>query len=68
MTKYRLKTGKAEEKVVNAYRKVEDTVTGTYRKIEDKVVDTYKRVENAFVEKFLEEVETSEQDENETNQ
>ncbi len=69
MAKYRLQTGKVEETVVNAYRKIEDTVTGTYQKIEDKVVDTYKKVENAFVDKFLEEVETPDDDiENETNQ
>ncbi len=68
MTEYGLKTGKVEETVVDAYRKVEDTVTGVYQKIEDKVVDIYKKVENAFVEKFLEEVETSDDIENETNQ
>ncbi len=67
MTEYRLKTGKVEETVVNAYRKVEGAVTGTYQKIEDKVVDAYKKVEDAFVDKFLEEVETPDDVENESN-
>ncbi len=47
-----MKTGKVEEKVVNAYKKVENAVVGTYQKIED-----------AFVDKFLEEVEPEEKSE-----
>ena len=34
-----MKTGKIEEKVVNAYQKIEDGVVGTYKKVEDGVVD-----------------------------
>ncbi len=68
MTNYKMKTGKVEETVVNAYRKVEESVTGTYQKIEDTVVDAYRKVEDAFVDKFLEKAETSDEYENKTNQ
>jgi hypothetical protein len=54
--KYKLKTGKIEEKVVNAYKKTENGVVGGYQAIEDAVVGTYKKIEGKFVEKFLEEV------------
>lgn len=54
--KYKLKTGKIEEKVVNAYKKTENSVVGGYQAIEDAVVGTYKKIEGKFVEKFLEEV------------
>ena len=43
---YRLKTGKAAETAVNAYKEIEDTVVGAYQRIED-----------AFVERFLEPVD-----------
>ena len=55
MKNYKLKTGKAEEKVVNAYKKIEDGVVGGYQAIEDAVVGTYKKVEDMFVEKLLNE-------------
>ena len=54
--KYKLKTGKVEEIVVNAYKKTENGVVGGYQAIEDAVVGTYKKIEGKFVEKFLEEV------------
>lgn len=54
--KYKLKTGKIEEKVVNAYKKTENGVVEGYQAIEDAVVGTYKKIEGKFVEKFLEEV------------
>lgn len=54
--KYKLKTGKVGEKVVNAYKKTENGVVGGYQAIEDAVVGTYKKIEGKFVEKFLEEV------------
>lgn len=53
---YKLKTGKVEEIVVNAYKKTENGVVGGYQAIEDAVVGTYKKIEGKFVEKFLEEV------------
>ena len=59
--KYNLKTGKVEEKVVNAYKKIEDGVVGGYQAIEDAVVGTYKKIEDKFVEKFLEEVPEDEE-------
>ena len=58
---YKLKTGKVEEKVVNAYKKIEDGVVGGYQAIEDAVVGTYKKIEGKFVEKFLEEVPEDEE-------
>ena len=54
--KYKLKTGKVEEIVVNAYKKTENGVVEGYQAIEDAVVGTYKKIEGKFVEKFLEEV------------
>ncbi len=55
--KYKMKTGKVEEKVVNAYKSVENGVVGAYKAVENGVVGTYKKVEDKFVETFLEEVE-----------
>ena len=52
MTKYRLKTGKLEKKVVGGYKKIEEKVTSTYKKIED-----------AFVDRFLEKVEENDNEE-----
>ena len=54
---YKLKTGKVEEIVVNAYKKTENGVVGGYQAIEDAVVGTYKKIEGKFVEKFLEEIQ-----------
>lgn len=56
MTQYKLKTGKVEEKVVNAYKKIEEGVVDGYQVIEDAVVGTYKKIEDKFVETFLKEV------------
>ncbi len=53
MKKYKLKTGKVEEKVVDAYKKIENGVVDGYQAIENAVVGTYKKVEEKFVEKFL---------------
>ena len=61
MASYKPKTGKVEEKVVNAYKKIEDGVVGGYQAIEDAVVGTYKKIEDKFVEKFLEEVPEDEE-------
>ena len=58
---YKLKTGKVEEIVVNAYKKIENGVVGGYQAIEDAVVGTYKKIEGKFVEKFLEEVPEDEE-------
>lgn len=52
--KFKLKTGKVEDKVVNAYKKIENGVVGGYQAIEDAVVGTYQKIEDKFVEKFLE--------------
>lgn len=46
MNKYKLKTGKIGNSVVDCYNKIEDSVVKGYQKIED-----------AFVETFLEKVE-----------
>lgn len=35
---YKLKRGKVEEKVVNAYKKIEDGVVGGYQAVENAVV------------------------------
>lgn len=51
---YKLKTGKAGEKAVAAYKKIEDGVVKGYQAIEDAVVGTYQKIEDKFVEKFLE--------------
>lgn len=53
MSDHKLKTGKVEEKVVNAYRKIEDGVVNGYQAIEDAVVGAYQKIEDKFVEKFL---------------
>jgi hypothetical protein len=58
---YKLKTGKVEEIVVNAYKKTENGVVEGYQAIEDAVVGTYKKIEGKFVEKFLEEVPEDEE-------
>lgn len=52
---YKLKTGKVEEIVVDAYKKLEDGVVGGYQAVENAVVGTYKKIEGKFIEKFLEE-------------
>ena len=54
MTKYKLKTGKVENAVVEAYKKIENGVVDGYQAIEDAVVGTYKTIEGKFVERFLE--------------
>ena len=59
--KCKLKTGKVEEKVVNAYKKIVDGVVGGYQAVEDAVVGTYKKIEGKFVEKFLEGVPEDEE-------
>lgn len=61
MSNMKIKTGKVEEKVVNAYKKIEDGVVGGYQAIEDAVMGTYKKIEDKFVEKFLEEVPEDEE-------
>ena len=50
---YKLKTGKVEEIVVNAYKKTENGVVEGYQAIEDAVVGTYKKIEGKFVEKWI---------------
>lgn len=55
MTKYKLKKGKVENAVVEAYKKIENGVVDGYQAIEDAVVGTYKTIEGKFVERFLEE-------------
>jgi hypothetical protein len=55
MTKYKLKTGKVENAVVGAYKKIEDGVVDVYQAIEEAVVGAYKKIEGKFVEQFLEE-------------
>lgn len=55
MTKHKLKTGKVENAVVEAYKKIENGVVDGYQAIEDAVVGTYKTIEGKFVERFLEE-------------
>lgn len=54
MTNHKPKTGRVEEKVVNAYKKIENGVVSGYQTIEDAVVGTYQKIEDKFVEKFLE--------------
>lgn len=67
MSEFKLKPGKIGEAVVDTYKKIEDGVVGGYKKIEDSVVGSYKKIENAFVDKFLEKVEeSSEQEEQAT--
>lgn len=61
MANYKPKTGKVEEKVVNAYKKIENGVVGGYQAIEDAVVGTYKKIEDKFVDKFLEEIPEDEE-------
>lgn len=58
--KHKLKTGKVEEIVVDAYKKLEDGVVGGYQAVENAVVGTYKKIEGKFVEKFLEEIPDNE--------
>ena len=54
---YRLKKTKAEESVVNAYKKMEKGIVRNYHTMERLFVDGYQRIEDKFVEKFLEEKE-----------
>ena len=61
MTDYKLKTGKMEEKVTDAYKSIEDGVVGAYKKIEDGVVGAYKKIEDKFVDTFLEKKDDEEQ-------
>ena len=63
MTEYKMKPGKLGETIIGAYEKIEDAVVGTYEKIEDSVVGTYEKIEDAFVDKFLEKVEESKDEE-----
>ena len=55
MIKYKLKTGKVEDAVVDTYKKIENGVVKGYQAIEDAVVGTYKKIEGKFVDEFLEE-------------
>ena len=57
MANYKPKTGKVEEKVVNAYKKIENGVVGGYQAIEDVVVGTYKKIEDKFLEEIPEDEE-----------
>ena len=54
---YRLKKTKAEESVVNAYKKMKKGIVRGYAAVERTFVDGYQRIEDKFVEKFLEEKE-----------
>ena len=60
MKKYRLNTGKVEDKVVNAYRKIEDGAVKGYQAVEDAVTGAYGKIEEKFVKAFLEEVPENE--------
>ena len=60
MKKYRLKTGKVEDKVVNAYKKIEDGAVKGYQAVEDAVTGAYGKIEEKFVKTFLEEVPENE--------
>ena len=53
MTKYKLKTGKVENAVVEAYKKIENGVVDGYQAIEDAVVGTYRTIVGKFVVGFL---------------
>lgn len=65
MTHYKLKLPKSVQKTadvaVGAHHAIEDGVVGTYQKIEDTVVGAYKKIEGKFVDTFLEEVSTQDQ-------
>lgn len=54
MKKEKTGTGKAEEKVINAYNKIENTVVDAYDRMEETVVNAYHKIENKFVETFFE--------------
>ena len=56
MTKYKLKSDKVENAVVDTYKKIENSVVNGYQTIENSVVDTYKKIEDKYVERFLEEM------------
>ena len=60
MKKYRLNTGKVEDKVVNAYKKIEDGAVKGYQAVEDAVTGAYGKIEEKFVKAFLEEVPENE--------
>lgn len=62
MKKYRLKTGKVEDKVVNAYKKIEDGAIKGYQAVEDAVTGAYEKIEEKFVKTFLEEVPDNKED------
>ena len=64
MSKYKLKTGKVGEKIVDGYKKIEDAFTDTFLKKDDesesgytlktgkvreKIVNSYKTIENSVV-------------------
>ena len=46
----KIKTGKVEEKVVNAYKTIENGVVKGYQKIEDKFVEKFLEVEEEIIE------------------
>lgn len=56
MADYQLRTGKAGEKVVDAYKKIENRAVSGYKSIENGVVSGYKKIEKRFVDAFITEV------------
>ena len=50
MSNMKIKTGKVEEKVVNAYKTIENGVVKGYQKIEDKFVEKFLEVEEEIIE------------------
>lgn len=49
----KLKTGKIEDKAVDAYKTIEEGVVKGYKAVEDAVVGTYHKIEDKFVKKFI---------------
>ena len=50
MSNMKIKIGKVEEKVVNAYKTIENGVVKGYQKIEDKFVEKFLEVEEEIIE------------------
>lgn len=63
---YTIKTGKLGETVSNSFKKIEDAAVNGYQKMEDTAVNGYKKIEEKFTETFLEPVESTEVEEENT--
>ena len=59
---YTVKPGKIQNNVVDGYKKIENGVVDGYKSMATGVVGRYKKIENKFIEKYLDPIDTDDQE------